>query len=89
MTEETLKKVIRLIKDSQKIAQELIDEGKAEDIFFIDDEPNPRIIEIGEELSNIGGIDLMQEAYYEIIKPFGSNGPNLKWAWNNVGNWRV
>ena len=47
--------------------------------------PNPRIIAIGEELSRLGGVALMQEAYYEIIKPFGFHGPTLKWVWNGIG----
>jgi hypothetical protein len=50
--------------------------------------PNPRIKEIGLKLHQLGGLQLMQQAYYEIIKPFGSHGPNLKWAWSNVGNWQ-
>lgn len=50
--------------------------------------PNPRIKEIGLKLHQLGGLQLMQQAYYEIIKPFGIHGPNLKWVWSNVGNWQ-
>lgn len=50
--------------------------------------PNPRILEIGLSIHRIGGLKLMQQSYYEIIRPFGAHGPGLKWAWNNVGDWR-
>ena len=53
-----------------------------------DSVPNPRIREIGLKLHQLGGLELMQVAYYEIIKPFGSHGPMLKYAWSNVGYWQ-
>ena len=63
------------------------------EIFFIvessgDPIPNPRIKEIGIKFHQLGGLELMQEAYYEITKSFGIHGPNLKYAWINVGDWR-
>ncbi|MDN3687233.1 hypothetical protein [Cyclobacterium jeungdonense] len=61
-------------------------------LFYIvqsngDEIPNSRIKEIGLKLHQFGGLQLMQQAYYDIIKPFGGHGPNLKWVWENVGNW--
>ena len=49
---------------------------------------HPRIKEIGKELSEIGGLELMQQAYYEIKKHFGKYGSILKYVWDGVGPWR-
>lgn len=49
---------------------------------------NPRVREIGEELFNIGGFELMQKAYYEVIKPFGVHGQSLSYAWESIGGWQ-
>ena len=51
--------------------------------------PNPRVIEIGKELYQIGGLRLMQEVFYEIVRPFGPLGTNLKWVWDGVGDWQA
>lgn len=99
MTEQTLQKVVSLIKEAHQIGFQALDmdefqkgkvilNSKGFGVFCDSTgELHPRLREIGEELNKIGGIQLMQEAYYEIIKPFGSHGPNLKGAWHGVGNW--
>jgi hypothetical protein len=101
MNEFTLNKVVRMIKEIHEIGFSSIDmdefkKGNIKELnekiglFCIDEEGafHPRIIEIGNELNRIGGIALMQEAYYEIIKPFKSHGPILKWAWGGIGGWQ-
>lgn len=112
MDQETLKRVIKLIKEAQEIGFESVAKEKSKGgyqglygqfiphveikenaprLFYIklqgEEVPNPRIIEIGQELSQLGGISLMHEAYYEIIKPFGNNGPNLRYIWHGIGDW--
>lgn len=101
MNELILNRVIRMIKEIHEIGFKNIDmeefnKGNIklinEDIglFCIDKNGtfHPRIIEIGKELNKIGGIQLMQDAYYEIINPFQSHGPILKWAWGGIGDWQ-
>ena len=64
----------------------------AADVFCIFDSSgkeidDPRVIQIGREIHETGGLVLMQDVYREAIKPFKSSGPNLKWAWEGIGNW--
>lgn len=101
---DTEQLVYSLIKEAIEIGMQDVDKEKSKGGFHIEVKPgkslfhivqsngesipNPRIKEIGLKLHQLGGLQLMQQAYYEIIKPFGSHGPNLKWAWSNVGNWQ-
>lgn len=48
---------------------------------------HPRVKEIGQELYNMGGRDLMAKAYYEITNQFGKEGLGLKVHWLGIGNW--
>lgn len=47
--------------------------------------PNPRVIEIGNELYRLGGIELMNFVYNNVKYQFGREGVNLSVAWH-VGN---
>jgi phage terminase large subunit len=50
--------------------------------------PDPRVVQIGWALHKLGGLKLMQYVYYQVIPKLGGDGPNLKWAWDNVGDWQ-
>ncbi|MBU7016530.1 MAG: hypothetical protein HXS44_03405 [Theionarchaea archaeon] len=47
-----------------------------------------RTREIGDILDRMGGIELMQAAYYRILVSLGLNSARaLEWAWGNIGEW--
>ena len=49
-----------------------------------------RIREIGEELSELGGISAMREAHRKYYTIYGTcNARSLEYAWDGIGSWRA
>lgn len=50
--------------------------------------PDPRVTMIGRYLYSVGGVELMQRAYYGLDE-LGYKGSkrSLGWAWNGLGSW--
>lgn len=80
--------------EADKLVAELIVIGRSKDFISSKGSRNEydsnsrhiRTRQIGQELEKLGGMDMMQVAYYRVIHAIGARR-DFDYAWNGVGGW--